>query len=93
MEYKKCSIAGHIYDPDREKSPVLTHKDLVDNLVQGRNSPEMIREFLTLLTVCHTVIPEQDKDGNMKKLNDEVAGGDPFVLYPVHENDGSCAPW
>ena len=34
-----------------------------------------------------------DKDGNMKKLNDEVAGGDPFVLYPVHENDGSCAPW
>jgi len=66
MEYKKCSIAGHIYDPDREKAPVLTHKNLVDNLVQGRNSPEMIRDFLTLLTVCHTVIPEQDQDGNIK---------------------------
>jgi len=34
-----------------------------------------------------------DKDGNMVKLNDEVAGGDPFVLYPVHEGDDSCAPW
>ncbi|QDZ20228.1 hypothetical protein HOP50_03g27460 [Chloropicon primus] len=31
-----------------------------------------------------------DADGNMMKLND---GGEPFVLYPVHENDGSCAPW
>jgi len=34
-----------------------------------------------------------DADGNMVKLNDEVANGTSFVLYPVHENDGSCAPW
>ena len=34
-----------------------------------------------------------DADGNMWKLNDEVANGTSFVLYPVHENDGSCAPW
>jgi len=66
MEYKKCSIAGHIYDPDRKKRPVLTHKDLVDNLRQGHNSPDVIREFLTLLTVCHTVIPEEGEDGVIK---------------------------
>ena len=66
MEYKKCSIAGHIYDPEREKSPKLTHKDLVKNLDLGTNSPAMIRDFLTLLTVCHTVIPEEGADGAIK---------------------------
>merc|ERR1719312_855354 len=63
MEYKKCTIAGHIYDRDMKNRQVLTHKDLVDNLRRGKNSPDQIREFLTLLTVCHTVIPEEDDDG------------------------------
>ena len=66
MEYKKCSIAGHIYDPDREKQPVLTHEDLVNNLKTRKNSPEMLSDFLTLLTVCHTVIPEEGEDGKIK---------------------------
>eukprot|EP00092_Neocalanus_flemingeri_P094212 GFUD01119777.1.p1 GENE.GFUD01119777.1~~GFUD01119777.1.p1 ORF type:complete len:1194 (-),score=278.48 GFUD01119777.1:164-3745(-) len=63
MEYKKCSVAGVMYDPEREFGKQLGHKDLVDNLKQGTNSPEMISDFLTLLTVCHTVIPEQGEDG------------------------------
>jgi len=63
MEYKKCSIAGVMYDPERELGTKLTHKDLVENLKQGTNSPDMIEDFLTLLTVCHTVIPEEGEDG------------------------------
>jgi len=34
-----------------------------------------------------------DPEGNLKKLNDDVNNGDPFVLYPVHPGDGSCTPW
>jgi len=63
MEYKKCSVAGVMYDPEREWGNKLGHKDLVENLKQGHNSPEMISDFLTLLTVCHTVIPEEGEDG------------------------------
>jgi len=63
MEYKKCSVAGVMYDPDREYGTKLAHKDLVENLRQGTNSPDMISDFLTLLTVCHTVIPEVGEDG------------------------------
>jgi len=63
MEYKKCSVAGVMYDPEREMGSKLTHKDLVENLKQGTNSPDMIADFLTLLTVCHTVIPEEGEDG------------------------------
>jgi phospholipid-transporting ATPase len=34
MEYKKCSVAGIMYDPEREYGNKLDHKDLVDNLKQ-----------------------------------------------------------
>jgi len=66
MEYKKCSIAGIMYDPEREYGTKLDHKDLVENLKQGTNSPELIADFLTLLTVCHTVIPEEGEDGETR---------------------------
>ena len=66
MEYKKCSVAGVMYDPERETGARLEHKDLVENMKTGQHSPEMIRDFLTLLTVCHTVIPEQGEDGQLK---------------------------
>jgi len=66
MEYNKCSIAGIMYDPEREYGTKLDHKDLVENLKQGTNSPELIADFLTLLTVCHTVIPEEGEDGETR---------------------------
>ena len=34
MEYKKCSVAGVMYDPEREWGNKLGHKDLVENLKQ-----------------------------------------------------------
>ena len=66
MEYKKCSVAGVMYDPERETGARLEHKDLVENMKSGQHSPEMIRDFLNLLTVCHTVIPERGEDGQVK---------------------------
>ena len=66
MVYKKCSVAGVMYDPDRETGAKLEHKELVENMKAGKHSPEMIRDFLSLLTVCHTVIPEVGEDGQLK---------------------------
>jgi len=66
MVYKKCSVAGVMYDPERETGPRLEHKQLVENMKAGQHSPDMIQDFLTLLTVCHTVIPEEGEGGETK---------------------------
>ena len=64
MEFKKYSKAGIMYE-----LMVSGHK----------NSPEMIADFQTLLTMCHTVIPykEEEEDGetryDMAKVLQEVA--------------------
>ncbi|KPM02924.1 phospholipid-transporting ATPase IA-like protein [Sarcoptes scabiei] len=51
MEFKKCSIDGNIYDE--------TKFDRLIKIVRHKQSGwEKINEFLTLLSVCHTVIPE-----------------------------------
>lgn len=34
---------------------------LLDDLTQGHQNASFLREFLTFLAVCHTVIPERDK--------------------------------
>eukprot|EP00727_Mastigamoeba_balamuthi_P009714 m51a1_g5365 putative probable phospholipid-transporting atpase ia isoform x1 (1125) ;mRNA; f:511123-516212 len=38
---------------------------LLRNLHEGHPTADVIREFLTLLAVCHTVIPEVDDDGSV----------------------------
>jgi len=66
MEYKKCSVAGILYGYEKNETPGrYEHKDLVQNLLQGHETRDKIADFLTLLTVCHTVIPELDENGEM----------------------------
>jgi len=60
MEFKGCTVGGELYDPDalfQEKIP------LIENLRNGHKTANEIREFLVLLSVCHTVIPEDTEDG------------------------------
>ncbi|XP_004444374.1 probable phospholipid-transporting ATPase IA isoform X3 [Drosophila pseudoobscura] len=58
MVFKKCSIAGHIYAPQRTPEESL----LVQNILRRHESAEVIEEFLVLLSVCHTVIPERSDE-------------------------------
>ena len=60
MQYKKCSVAGEMFDPERERGQRREHADLA---ALARTGDGPAREFLTLLTVCHTVIPEQTENG------------------------------
>uniref|UniRef100_A0A8D2JNX5 Phospholipid-transporting ATPase n=1 Tax=Sciurus vulgaris TaxID=55149 RepID=A0A8D2JNX5_SCIVU len=71
MTFKKCTIAGVIYGNFWSKVIffILPHSQssfcefndpkLLENFENGHPSAEYINEFLTLLCVCHTVIPER----------------------------------
>jgi len=64
MMYKKCSVAGLMYQEKKEEgSKDLSHQDLIDHFNQDHPTKNMITEYLTLLSVCHTVIPEVGEDG------------------------------
>ncbi|KAI9206974.1 uncharacterized protein BJ171DRAFT_456836 [Polychytrium aggregatum] len=74
MEYRMCSIGGIAYAeivPEDKKARIdesgkeVGYYDfhrLQYNLKGGHPTGSVIREFLTLLAVCHTVIPEIPED-------------------------------
>ena len=72
MEFKRCSIAGHIYSLDDQveengemSSTSFTTTDgpapsrLSQNILSHQPNSETAREFMTLMAICHTVIPEK----------------------------------
>ncbi|XP_017911796.1 PREDICTED: phospholipid-transporting ATPase IB-like [Capra hircus] len=63
MTFKKCSIAGIMYG----QSPCFisdayefNDPALLQNFKNDHPTKEYIKEFLTLLCVCHTVVPERE---------------------------------
>ncbi|GMF48356.1 unnamed protein product [[Candida] boidinii] len=76
MEFKSCTIGGRCYTekiPEDKEATVVDGVEmgfydfgkLQDDLHQGSNS-NVIDEFLTLLSACHTVIPEVQDNGSIK---------------------------
>ncbi|KAI5952714.1 DRS2 [Candida jiufengensis] len=78
MEFKSCSIGGRCYIED---IPEDGHAQIIDGIeigfhtydelksdVMNTNSQQsaIINEFLTLLSTCHTVIPENTENGTIK---------------------------
>ena len=71
MEFRQCSIGGKQYadevPEDRRATMqdgdigIHTFKELENDRRSGPTS-EMIHEFLALLSICHTVIPERDNE-------------------------------
>lgn len=61
MVFKKCSIAGSIYEPERTPE----ESQLVQNILRNHDNAADIEEFLVLLSVCHTVIPERRDNGEI----------------------------
>ncbi|XP_069677694.1 probable phospholipid-transporting ATPase IA isoform X3 [Periplaneta americana] len=74
MDFKKCIIADNVYT--LEESPYDTM--LVKNLQSGHPSAPYIREFLILMSVCHTVIPE--KSYNSSEIHYHAASPDEQAL-------------
>jgi phospholipid-transporting ATPase len=85
MEFKKCSIAGQVYSLDdhteenggmsEKASTSFTTTDgpapsrLGQTIKSGSPNSEIAREFMTLMGICHTVIPENTSSGH-----DEIDG-------------------
>ncbi|XP_059479634.1 probable phospholipid-transporting ATPase IA isoform X2 [Neocloeon triangulifer] len=62
MVFKKCSVAGEVFGfPEAHEQPHESHL-IRTMLAADKPTGQRIREFLTLLAVCHTVIPERDKE-------------------------------
>uniref|UniRef100_A0A667GMV7 Phospholipid-transporting ATPase n=1 Tax=Lynx canadensis TaxID=61383 RepID=A0A667GMV7_LYNCA len=71
MTLKKCTIAGIIYGTSSlfflsaspsaiTESGGFNDPTLLQNFENGHPTRDYIKEFLTLLCVCHTVVPERD---------------------------------
>ncbi|KMU85364.1 calcium transporting ATPase [Coccidioides immitis H538.4] len=78
MEFKQCSISGIQYaevvpedrratDDDDSDTAMYDFKRLRQNL-ESHQTRDAIKQFLTLLSTCHTVIPERkdEKPGEIK---------------------------
>jgi phospholipid-transporting ATPase len=76
MEFRTCSIAGRCYIGIVPEDKEATVQDGVEmgyydfeqmkkDLKEGSHA-SVINSFLTLLAVCHTVIPEVEEDGSIK---------------------------
>ncbi|XP_062560434.1 probable phospholipid-transporting ATPase IA isoform X3 [Armigeres subalbatus] len=61
MEFKKCSVARTIYTP--EENPAQSQ--LVQHIMNNHHTAAILREFLTLMAICHTVIPEKSDNDNI----------------------------
>uniref|UniRef100_A0A8B9ZD40 Phospholipid-transporting ATPase n=1 Tax=Anas platyrhynchos TaxID=8839 RepID=A0A8B9ZD40_ANAPL len=62
MNFKKCSIAGVTYGqlpPPTSESCEFDDPRLLQNIENDHPTAVHIQEFLTLLAVCHTVVPER----------------------------------
>uniref|UniRef100_A0A8C8FG34 Phospholipid-transporting ATPase n=1 Tax=Oncorhynchus tshawytscha TaxID=74940 RepID=A0A8C8FG34_ONCTS len=63
MHFKKCTIAGITYghfpdlDVDQFDDPTL-----IQNIEKNHPTSAQICEFLTMMAVCHTVVPEREED-------------------------------
>jgi len=63
MELRKLTIAGFNYGGEGEK---FNDPRLLDDLYHNSEMSGHIRDFLTLLAVCHTVVPERDENNSEK---------------------------
>ncbi|MBW0469719.1 hypothetical protein O181_009434 [Austropuccinia psidii MF-1] len=67
MEFRQCSIGGIPYSDvvdETRKGEIFPFVDINSALNQKNERSKVIVEFLTLLSTCHTVIPEE-KDGKI----------------------------
>ncbi|KAL5460352.1 hypothetical protein EMCRGX_G033797 [Ephydatia muelleri] len=71
MEFKLCSINGHVYRigvPPSEDGHASSLKNiqmtpLQDVLESRHQCRDEVMEFLKVMAICHSVIPEQTRDG------------------------------
>nr|XP_019046460.1 phospholipid-transporting ATPase [Kwoniella bestiolae CBS 10118]OCF25390.1 phospholipid-transporting ATPase [Kwoniella bestiolae CBS 10118] len=68
MEFRECSVFGTMYaqtvDDNKREMGQKTFETLRQRCMEDSEEGATLREFLSLLSVCHTVIPEE-REGRM----------------------------
>ncbi|XP_061107589.1 probable phospholipid-transporting ATPase IA isoform X2 [Conger conger] len=64
MQFKKCTIAGLAYGHTAQVAEEVGFNDpsLLENLQRNHPTAPTIREFMTMMAVCHTAVPERTGD-------------------------------
>ncbi|KAK0417961.1 hypothetical protein QR680_013300 [Steinernema hermaphroditum] len=63
MKFKRCTVGGVNYGNDQ--SEAFDDMSLLDDLNNQNDNAEYIRDFLTMMAVCHTIVPEYDESGQI----------------------------
>ncbi|CAI5652705.1 unnamed protein product [Oreochromis niloticus] len=60
MQFKKCTIAGVAYGHSTQSSDEAGFNDpnLLENLQNNHPTAAVILEFMTMMAICHTAVPE-----------------------------------
>ncbi|KAM6346018.1 phospholipid-transporting ATPase IA [Podargus strigoides] len=64
MQFKKCTVAGVAYGqgPQNGEEKTFSDSSLLENLQSNHPTAPIICEFLTMMAVCHTAVPEREGD-------------------------------
>ncbi|XP_041799471.1 probable phospholipid-transporting ATPase IA isoform X7 [Chelmon rostratus] len=86
MQFKKCTIAGVAYGHSTHSSDEAGFNDpsLLENLQSNHPTAAVIQEFMTMMAICHTAVPERT-DG---KITYQAASPDEGALVRAARNLG-----
>ncbi|EJD75125.1 phospholipid-translocating P-type ATPase [Loa loa] len=64
MKFKKCSIAGINFGNDETDD--FQDPNLLELIRTSDKKASPVKEFLRMMAICHTVVPEKDKSGELQ---------------------------
>uniref|UniRef100_A0A672ILA3 Phospholipid-transporting ATPase n=1 Tax=Salarias fasciatus TaxID=181472 RepID=A0A672ILA3_SALFA len=84
MQFKKCTIAGVAYGTHSSDEAGFNDPSLLENLQSNHPTAAVILEFMTMMAICHTAVPER-MDG---KITYQAASPDEGALVRAARNLG-----
>ncbi|CAG9539726.1 unnamed protein product [Cercopithifilaria johnstoni] len=64
MKFKRCSIAGINFGNDETDD--FQDRDLPELIKTSDEKAGSVKEFLRMMAICHTVVPERDESGELQ---------------------------
>ncbi|XP_068181084.1 probable phospholipid-transporting ATPase IA isoform X5 [Antennarius striatus] len=86
MQFKKCTVAGVAYGHSSHSSEEAGFNDpsLLENLQSNHPTASVIQEFMTMMAICHTAVPERAEG----KITYQAASPDEGALVRAARNLG-----
>uniref|UniRef100_A0A672N1U2 Phospholipid-transporting ATPase n=1 Tax=Sinocyclocheilus grahami TaxID=75366 RepID=A0A672N1U2_SINGR len=86
MQFKKCTIAGVAYGHSSQSTEEAGFNDpsLLENLQSNHPTASVIQEFMTMMAICHTAVPEHIDN----KITYQAASPDEGALVRAAQNLG-----